>query len=383
MKRPEGFDPPRPGGPQDPGPERAGRRTPKQRPEKVQRAEKVQRPAPAAPQSQSRPQASAATTPASPGATGGSPSGSTAPPRRPSSLAGAPKRPGGPPPSQQPEPAEGARTRAAKRAPKEKSAAATLKDAQRRLRRAERRRRRFERGEVKRFTRRSRSRRTIVLTAAGLVATLVAVLVVAIYSPLLALKTITVDGASRVDAAEVTAAVDGQLGTPLALLDYGKFTSELAEFPLIRSYVTEMVPPDTLIIHIVERAPVAAVQNGAEFDLVDPAGIVVQSSPARPDGVPLINIGGQDPSSAAFTSVVAVLLSLPAPLLGQVDSITASTQDNVSFVLRGVGQSVVWGSADRSAYKANALAAMVAKQDPNANIEYDVSAPGSVVVTQR
>ena len=285
-------------------------------------------------------------------------------------------------------PADGrpSRARTEPKAPKptkERSPDESLADARRRLKRAERRRRRFERGEVRRFTRRSRSRRTIVLTASGLVVALLAVLAVAVYSPLLALKTISVQGSSRVDAAQVVDAVDGQLGTPLALLDYGQFTRQLAEFPLIRSYVTEMVPPHTLIIHIVERAPVAAVQNGAEFDLVDPAGIVVQSTPERPDGVPLIDIGGQEPDSEAFTSVVAVLLALPVPLLAQVDSITASTQDDVTFVLRGVGQSVVWGSADNSSNKASALAAMVATQDPNSKIEYDVSAPGSVVVTPR
>jgi len=368
VKRPEGFDPPRAGAPAGDGRDGTPRRTRKGAGET----------APSAAAAGPRPTRATAPESVTPAAQQA--------PASPRPSAGGPKRPGGPLRSEQPAAGSGsARVKAARtpKAPRERTADESLKDARRRLKRAERRRRRFERGEVRRFTRRSRSRRTIMLTAAGLVLALLAVLAVAVYSPLLALKTITVDGASRVDAAQVTDAVDGQLGTPLALLDYGKFTRQLAEFPLIRSYVTEMVPPDTLIIHIVERAPVAAVQSGATFDLVDPAGIVVQSSPERPDGVPLIDIGGQEPDSAAFTSVVAVLLALPAPLLGQVDSITASTQDDVTFVLRGVGQSVVWGSSDNSAYKASALAAMVAKQDPNAMIEYDVSAPGSVVVTAR
>jgi cell division protein FtsQ len=373
VKRPEGFDPPRAGAPAGDEQGRAPRRARKAAPEQGSASPTAARPVP--------PQAGRSTAPTA----AQTPQAQRTP--SPRTGAGAPKRPGGPLIGEQPEAVAAASkpARAAKKtkAPKQRTAEQSLKDARRRLKRAERRRRRFERGEVRRFTRRSRSRRTIVLTAAGLVVALLAVLAVAIYSPLLALKTITVDGASRVDAAQVTDAVDGQLGTPLALLDYGEFTRQLAEFPLIRSYVTEMVPPDTLIIHIVERAPVAAVQNGAVFDLVDPAGIVVQSSPERPDGVPLIDIGGQEPDSEAFTSVVAVLLALPEPLLAQVDSITASTQDDVTFVLRGIGQSVVWGSSDNSAYKASALAAMVAKQDPNTRIEYDVSAPGSVVVTQR
>jgi cell division protein FtsQ len=143
------------------------------------------------------------------------------------------------------------------------------------------------------------------------------------------------------------------------------------------------VPPHTLVVHVVERAPVAVVADGATFDLLDPAGIVVQSSDARPDGFPLVDIGGQEVGSTSFASVVEVLLSLPAPLLAQVDTISASTKDDVTFVLRGVGQTVVWGSSDDSAIKARTLAAMVGNQDESDLLEYDVSAPGSVVVTPR
>ena len=236
---------------------------------------------------------------------------------------------------------------------------------------------------MRRFTRRSRSRRTILLSLAGVVVALLAILAVAVYSPLLALKTVAVDGTARVDAQEVTDALDSQIGTPLALLDYDTITKQLAKFPLVRSYVTEVVPPDTLLIHIVERAPVGAVVNGAKFDLVDPAGIVVQSSATRPEGVPIISIGDKDVTSAAYRSVVEVLLALPPELLAQVDTITATTKDNVTFLLRGVGQTVIWGSSDRSAYKATVLAKIVATQDPDKKIDYDVSAPGSVVVTPR
>ena len=278
---------------------------------------------------------------------------------------------------------QAARPEKPRKSPKKVAAATTERAARRQLARAARARRRFERGEVKRFTRRSRTRRRVWISVALVVATLVGVLAVAIYSPLLALRTVTVDGTARVDAAAVATAVDSQLGTPLALIDYDDITDELKRFPLIRSYVTELVPPDTLLIHIVERAPVAAVVDGAEFDLLDPAGIVVQSSPTRPDGVPIISIGDQGTDSPAFASVVEVLLALPPELLAQVDTITATTKDNVNFTLRGVGQSVVWGSSESSAYKAKVLAAMVTHQDAAAKVEYDVSAPGSVVVTPK
>jgi cell division protein FtsQ len=272
---------------------------------------------------------------------------------------------------------------AAEKRPRKVAAATTERQARRELARAARARRRFERGEVRRFTRRSRSRRRVWISLAAVVAVLVGVLAVAVYSPLLALRTVSVDGTARVDALAVQKAVESQTGTPLALIDYDTITAQLAKFPLIRSYVTELVPPGTLMIHIVERAPVAAVVNGATFDLLDPAGIVVQSSATRPEGVPIISIGDQDAKSAAFASVIEVLLALPPEVLAQVDTVSATTKDNVTFSLRGVGQTVVWGSSENSAYKAKVLAAMVAHEDPASKVEYDVSAPGSVVVTPK
>lgn len=309
-------------------------------------------------------------------------------PRRPTMPGGAatapePTAPAGDRRAKAQKPQKPAKPGKPERRPRKVAAATTERQARRELARAARERRRFERGEVRRFTRRSRSRRRVWISLSAVAVVLVGVLAVAVYSPLLALRTVTIDGTARVDAAAVQKAVESQTGTPLALIDYGEITHQLAQFPLIRSYVTELVPPDTLLIHIVERAPVAAVVNGATFDLLDPAGIVVQSSPTRPEGVPVISIGDQDAKSAAFSSVIEVLLALPPEVLAQVDTISASTKDDVTFSLRGVGQSVVWGSSENSAYKAKVLAAMVAHEDPASKVEYDVSAPGSVVVTPK
>ncbi|MEQ1735349.1 MAG: FtsQ-type POTRA domain-containing protein, partial [Rhodoglobus sp.] len=187
------------------------------------------------------------------------------------------------------------------------------------LRPAARERRRFERAEVRRFTRRARTRRLGVAVVAGTVVTMIGLVLGAIFSPVLALREIRVDGTLRVSSADVLAAVDSQLGTPLALLDYGKITGELGAFALIRSYVTEIVPPDTLVIHIVERQPVGSMLVNGSYNLVDPAGVTVERSAERTVGVPLIEIGTAAASSAQFDAVVAVLVSLPPSLLAQVD----------------------------------------------------------------
>jgi cell division protein FtsQ len=66
-----------------------------------------------------------------------------------------------------------------------------------------------------------------------------------------------------------------------------------------------------------------------------------------------------------------------------VETISATTKDDVTFVLTDDIQSVIWGSADRSAFKARVLAALVATQPPTARLEFDVSAPDAPVVRAR
>lgn len=252
--------------------------------------------------------------------------------------------------------------------------------AKKQLRKAARARKRAERAELRRFTRRARTRKLVLLSVAGVLALSIALIAIAIFSPILALRTVVVDGTSRIDPAEVQAAVETQKGTPLALLNFDTITEELSVFPLIRSYVTEIVPPDTLLVHIVEREPIGSIKVNGVFRLVDPAGVTIQESAERIDGVPVIDVGGADTDSAAFSAVTEVLLSLPVELRSQVESAAASTKDDVSFVLSGVGQRVVWGSASDSARKAVLLEQLISITDADEAGEFDVSAPGNGIV---
>ncbi|MEO7350224.1 MAG: FtsQ-type POTRA domain-containing protein [Terrimesophilobacter sp.] len=217
----------------------------------------------------------------------------------------------------------------------------------------------------------------IAISIGGLVAGLLAV---AVYSPLLALRTVTVDGNVKVSAEDVHAAIDEQMGTPLALLDYESLKSKLDVYPLIRSFSTEIVPPSTLKIHVVERAPMGIVSSSSGFQVIDPAGVVLESVLRRPDGIPLIDLAGQGTDSVAFFSVVDVMLALPESIRSRVDVIQATSQDDVRLVLVGAGQRVTWGSSDRSALKARVLEELMATQEPNVHVEFDVSAPLSPVV---
>ncbi|MET4780706.1 FtsQ-type POTRA domain-containing protein [Glaciihabitans sp. UYNi722] len=277
--------------------------------------------------------------------------------------------------------AKAEKARSTKRVEPEKVAAPSHEPtADREAKKAARSRRRYERSEVKRFTRRSRRRRiTILVSVLSLVLT--GVLVTgAVYSPLLSLTTVTVEGSSRVSADSVKSAIKDQVGKPLATIDFDRIKRQLSKFPLIRSYVTETVPPDTLIIRITERAPIGLVASSTGFTVVDPAGVEIETATDRPPGLPLIESGSASKKSPGFTAAVAVLLSLPAEVLKKVDTVTAHTTDDVTLGLTGAGQSVVWGSAENSALKARVLVALIATQSPNAAVKYDVSAPTHAVV---
>ncbi|UFS60471.1 FtsQ-type POTRA domain-containing protein [Subtercola endophyticus] len=251
--------------------------------------------------------------------------------------------------------------------------------ARKNVRATERERRRYERAEARRFTERSRRRRLFWLVSAGIVVALVLLVVFTAYSPLFAVRTVDIEGTSRIDAAQVEFALSDQVGKPLALVDYGAINRDLATFTLIQSYAIESELPNTLVIRIVERQPVGSVPSGTGFDLVDAAGVVIEHSDQRPTGYPQIDTTVAAVGSPGFLAATAVLRALPADLLAKVGTVSAATPDSVTLVLTDAGQKVIWGSVDNSALKAVVLDKLIAAQGDNST--YDVSSPDTPIVS--
>jgi cell division protein FtsQ len=308
--------------------------------------------------------------------------------------------PSAPPPTESAPPASGAATptTATATATREKEAPApaflptrdtSAREARKRAaaarrlaRRAALARRAVERTEVRRFTRRTRHRRAVWVTAAAVVVALVGAVTISVFSPLLSLQTIEVQGTSRVDKQAVLRSLDGQIGKPLARVDFGAVKRDLSDFPLIESYVTEERPPHTLVIRITEREPIASVQVGKGYELVDPAGVVISTSPSKPKDVPVIDIKGNSVDGAVYRASAEVLLSLPTQVRSVVTKVTASTADDVTLTLN-TGEQVVWGSAESSLQKAQLLSGLIKSHkatNPTQSVEYDVSAPDNGII---
>lgn len=242
--------------------------------------------------------------------------------------------------------------------------------------RAARARRKALRAEIRRFTQRSRRRRIVWWSAIGAVVLLVGGSVAAAYSPLFAVEKITVAGTSTLDAATIEAALQSQVGTPLALVDSSAVKAALLAFPLIETYALEARPPHDLTVRIVERTPIGVIRSDAGYTLVDAAGVALSTTTDQPAGQPLIDVAaGTD--STAFQSAGLVVRSLPTDLRTQLTGVSASTADDVTLSLSS-GLEVVWGSAEQSALKALVLErALTAKPDAST---IDVSSAETAVV---
>ncbi|GAA1932725.1 hypothetical protein GCM10009775_25900 [Microbacterium aoyamense] len=244
---------------------------------------------------------------------------------------------------------------------------------------AARARRKALRAEVRRFTVRQRRRRATWIGVAASFVLLVLATLGAAYSPLFAVEQIRIVGASQLDADAVEAALDGQIGTPLPLVDESEVKAALVTFPLVESYTLEARPPHELVVRIVERTPVGYLETPAGFSLVDAAGVVLSTAPTPGSEGPMLTIaGGSD--TPAFAAAGAVMRALPLSIRAQVTAVAASTPDDVTLTLGGTNTTVVWGSAEESALKGVVLAKAMAARPPETVSEYDVSSPRAVVV---
>lgn len=233
-----------------------------------------------------------------------------------------------------------------------------IKAAERRVREAEKRTKRRQRRETQRFTaaaRRSRQRALIVLGAVGGLVLFVALVV---FTPIMAVKEVRVEGAQNVNVADLERALARFDGVPLALIEEREVLRALEAFPLIQKFAVERVPPHTLLVRVEERIPVIAVETDGAYQLYDAAGVLVGSAAERPEGVPLGVDSARQTASPAFAAAARVVRDLPAELRAQVTTAGARTGQDVTLVLES-GVEVFWGNADKTKKKSVILQTML------------------------
>jgi cell division protein FtsQ len=142
--------------------------------------------------------------------------------------------------------------------------------------------------------------------------------------------------------------------------------------------------PDHLVITVTERVPAVAVRMaGGGYDLVDPAGVVVRYTKARPAALPVLvtSVPGSalrgNPEVSAAAEVLAELQPWLARQVAEVRAVAVPAgPQQVTLSLRD-GKTVQWGSVGNAAQKNRELSILL----PGRVSDVDVSAPGAAVTS--
>jgi cell division protein FtsQ len=210
-------------------------------------------------------------------------------------------------------------------------------------------------------------------------------------SSLLVVRSVQVTGVHLVSRAAVLQAAGLQRGTPLIRVNGAAVAHRVERLTPVLSVQVSRDWPDKIVISVQERRPAIAVTEPGGFGLVDEYGVVVETVPAQPRGMPLLSepatgSGVTGPAvgsgtlalrgSPAVRAAVIVLQDLPARLRARVRTVSAAAADSVTLRLSH-GVTVQWGGSDRAVAKARELSILMRSKAHY----YDVSDP-TVAVTR-
>ena len=222
-----------------------------------------------------------------------------------------------------------------------------------------------------------RRRRLLQGTIAALAALVAGIIAAAVYSPVLALRNVTVEGTKLLTADQVQTALAPLQGKPLPQISDNDVTALLQPLVQVKKVTAQALPPSTLQVKVTERVPVALVKQGEAHQLVDADGVKLSDS-ADPASIPLpvIDGGGGTLPKDLFHAITEVLGALPADVLARLSNASAKSVDAVELKLVD-GQTIVWGNAGEKELKAKVLEALLkAPADPKNPVRiYDVSVP--------
>lgn len=207
----------------------------------------------------------------------------------------------------------------------------------------------------------------------GVVAVALGILIGLVTTPVMSVREIRVEGVDRVNAEEIRAALDDQLGRPIALVREQDVGERLNQFAALESYAVDLAPPSAIVIRVRERVPVALTESGS---LIDAAGVDLGEPREGEADLPTIvdvTIGGD-----TFAAVSRVLVNLSPEMLSRVETITAESAQSITMTV-DTGETVIWGGAEQSTLKSDTVQVLLSSDAVSGSI-IDVSAPEHPVV---
>ena len=227
----------------------------------------------------------------------------------------------------------------------------------------------------------ARRRRAAVLVAGVLV---LALLGWGLWSgPLLAVRSVQVDGARTLPADLVREAAGIEDGRSLLRVDVDAARAAVAELPQVESVTVTRGWPSRVVITLVERTPLAVVGEAGRRSLLDERGVLFDTVTGEPPaGVVPLRVADPGPDDEATAAALAAIGALPRAVREEVAQVSAEDAETVVLTLAD-GTVVRWGSAEESDTKAEILGALLdqlAAETLEPAEEIDLSVPKAVVV---
>ena len=227
------------------------------------------------------------------------------------------------------------------------------------------------------------ARKRLVVTGFGLVI-LIGIVLVVLASPIVAVRTVRVEGAKYADAALVRSVAESLKGKSVLTVDTKTAQQRLEGDPWIESVRISTSLPSRVLIQINERTPAAwflGVDNRAR--VIDPNGLVLSVVEGRPTQYMWIEGTGPNltpgaSSTAAYRAAGQLAMSLPPELAPMVKHLGVAGSDQITMTLK-TGTIINFGSPVDMRNKLVNVVVLLRRQDVNSIISIDVSTGTPVV----
>jgi cell division protein FtsQ len=253
------------------------------------------------------------------------------------------------------------------------------------------------RAEVEEDThRRVVSRRMIWAVVCGLLAMIPVAGYALLRSDVMAVRTISVDGAEFSGAMAVVTAGGVRVGDSMMDVDTGAVARRIESMDLVDSAVVERKWPDRLVITVVERVPVAAIQSTpGRWYAIDRDGTVLTTSVNPPQGLAIVVVTtsateqpeqstptlrtdseGRTVVSSDARNAAVLIADLPEAVRNRLSDIQAG-QGGVTAQVR-VGERTVavqFGRGADGAAKGKALLTVLSEANASSLAAIDISVP--------
>lgn len=200
------------------------------------------------------------------------------------------------------------------------------------------------------------------------------------FSSVVTATAVDVSGNTTLSAARVERVANAPLGGPLVRVDLRAIQARVESIPAVRSVSVSRSWPHTVHIEVVERVPVAVVSRGVGLQAVDLDGVLFGSYARPPADLPVIRTA-PNVRTEALAEAARVIGSLRSDIAARVEHVDVETVDRIRLRLTD-GITVMWGSAQDSAQKAEVLAVLLQQAGRGSGSagggtsEIDVSVPG-------